>query len=87
MASGLPVICYGYGGQTDFLIDGVTGHVVPLNDMASFTDSCRRLISDRESGRHISAENLARVEELYIDNCARQYEQLFEDLISNKTAP
>lgn len=84
MASGLPVICYGYGGQTDFLIDGVTGHVVPLNDTAAFTDRCRRLISDRESTRRIGAENRVRVEELYIDNCARQYERLFEELISKQ---
>lgn len=86
MASGLPVVCYGYGGQTDFLIDGVTGHVVPLNDMALFTDSCRRLISDPEARQCISDENRVRVEELYIDNCARQYEQLFEDLISKQAA-
>lgn len=86
MASGLPVICYGYGGQTDFLIDGVTGHVVPLNDTALFTDSCRKLISDRETSQRMRDENRTRVEELYIDNCARQYEQLFENLISKKSA-
>jgi glycosyltransferase involved in cell wall biosynthesis len=86
MASGLPVVCYGYGGQTDFLVDGVTGHVVPLNDMALFTDSCRRLISDPEAIRRIGAENLVRVEELYIDECARQYEHLFEDLIRTQPA-
>jgi len=86
MASGLPVVCYGYGGQTDFLTDGVTGHVVPLNDMALFADSCRKLIADREASRRISAENRVRVEELYIDNCAKQYEQLFEDVISKQAA-
>jgi glycosyltransferase involved in cell wall biosynthesis len=82
MASGLPIVCYGYGGQTDFLVDEITGHVVPLNDMSLFTDSCRKLISDQEARRRISAENRRRVEELYIDNCARQYEELFESLIS-----
>lgn len=81
MASGLPVVCYGYGGQTDFLVDGVTGHVVPLNDVALFAERCRRLISDPEAIRRIGADNRVRVEELYIDECARQYEQLFEDLI------
>jgi len=75
------VICYGYGGQTDFLIDGVTGHVIPLNDIAVFTDRCRSLISDHETRKRMSDENLVRVEELYIDNCAKQYEQLFEDVI------
>ena len=86
MASGLPVICYDYGGQTDFLTDGVTGHVVPLNDTALFTDCCRNLISDRETCQRISAGNRELVEELYIDNCARQYEQLFENLISKQPA-
>jgi len=86
MASGLPVICYGYGGQTDFLIDGVTGHLVPLNDTAAFAECCRRLISDRDASRRISTQNRMRVEELFIDNCAKQYEQLFEELISKRTA-
>jgi glycosyltransferase involved in cell wall biosynthesis len=86
MASGLPVICYGYGGQTDFLVDGVTGHVVPLNDMAAFTKSCRKLILNQETRQRISAENRERVEELYIDNCARQYEQLFNALITEHSA-
>ena len=86
MAAGLPVICYGYGGQTDFLIDGVTGHVVPLNDLTLFTDSCRNLISNREANQRMRTENITRVEELYTDNCARQYEQLFEEVISKKSA-
>ncbi|HFD80520.1 MAG TPA: glycosyltransferase family 1 protein [Gammaproteobacteria bacterium] len=87
MASGLPVICYDYGGQTDFLTDGVTGHVVPLNDTGQFADSCRKLISDPDRVREMSAGNRARVEELYIDNCARQYEQLFEEVIRERTRP
>jgi glycosyltransferase involved in cell wall biosynthesis len=84
MALGLPVICYGYGGQTDFLIDGTTGHVVPLNDTALFLDRCRSLIADREARQRMGAENLVRVEELYIDNCARQYEDLFAQLIAEQ---
>ncbi|TCK18186.1 glycosyltransferase involved in cell wall biosynthesis [Thiogranum longum] len=84
MASGLPVVCYDYGGQTDFLTDGVTGHVVPLNDTALFTECCRKLISDREASQKISDRNLELVEDLYIENCARQYEQLFEDLIKKQ---
>ncbi len=30
MTARLPVVCYDHGGQTDFLEDGVTGHLVPL---------------------------------------------------------
>jgi glycosyltransferase involved in cell wall biosynthesis len=84
MACGLPVVCYGYGGQTDFLIDGVTGYVVPLNDTATFAERCQTLTSDRDLREKMSKENLTRVEDLYIDNCARQYEGLFEELISDQ---
>jgi len=32
MASNLPVVCYDYGGQTDFLSSSVNGYVRKLND-------------------------------------------------------
>src|SRR5262249_27477385 len=44
MACGLPIVCYDHGGQTDFLESSTTGFLVPLNDMQSFAESCRRLI-------------------------------------------
>ena len=36
LASGLPVVCYDDGGQTDFLATGETGYVVKLNDTTAF---------------------------------------------------
>jgi glycosyltransferase involved in cell wall biosynthesis len=46
MACGLPVICYDYGGQTDFLEDGTTGYLAPLNDLQSFADRSLTLMRD-----------------------------------------
>lgn len=81
MACGLPVVCYDHGGQTDFLEDGATGHLVPLNDTAQFSEKCLSLLNDAETRQAMAAENLRRVEDLFIDSCARAYEELFDDVL------
>ncbi len=82
MACGLPIICYDRGGQRDYLEDGVTGHLVPLNDQANFEARCRSLIRDPGRRRSIGQENLRRVEEFFVDRCALRYEALFEEVAS-----
>jgi glycosyltransferase involved in cell wall biosynthesis len=82
MAAGLPVICYDFGGQSDFLEDGVTGSLVPLNDLATFKDKCKTYLSSLEKRKAAGAENLRRVESFFIDTCAKEYEELFEQLVS-----
>lgn len=82
MASGLPVVCYNHGGQTDFLEDKATGRLLPLNDLSGFERACRSLIEDRVMRQQIGKENLKRVEELFIDRCAERYEAVFAEAIS-----
>jgi glycosyltransferase involved in cell wall biosynthesis len=82
MAAGLPVVCYDFGGQSDFLDDGATGALVPLNDRTTFLEACERLLASAEDCTLVRAENLKRVESYYIDNCASLYEALFEKVIS-----
>src|SRR5690606_20343889 len=81
MAAGLPVVCYDRGGQVDFLEDGATGFLVPLNDRPAFVARCRELLADAALRREIAARNRARVEELFIDRCAKRYEALFAAVI------
>lgn len=82
MAMGLPVVCYGHGGQTDYLVDGRTGYLVQLDDIAAFAQSCSRLCEDQARRSAMGQWNRARVEEFFIDNCARRYEELFESVIA-----
>ncbi len=82
MAAGLPVICYDYGGQTDFLASDITGYVVKLNDEAAFLDACKILIDQPVKREKLGNDNLDAVEAFYIDNCASQYEKLYEKVIS-----
>lgn len=82
MAAGLPVVCYDFGGQTDFLDDGVTGALVPLNEQKRFSDACRTFMNSAEARAAAGHENRRRVEAFYIDTCAREYEALFEATIA-----
>jgi glycosyltransferase involved in cell wall biosynthesis len=77
MACGLPVVCYGFGGQTDFLEDGKTGYLIDLNDRTYFLNRCLLLIRDPERRAHMGRHNCHRVEEYYIENCALKYEHMF----------
>jgi glycosyltransferase involved in cell wall biosynthesis len=85
MASGLPIVCYDHGGQTDFLKDGVNGFLIPLNDQDRFLDRCRLLIRDRERRVDMTRTNQKTVEDYYIDRCAVRYEQVFTEVCQKRT--
>ncbi len=84
MASELPVVCYDYGGQTDFLKSDVSGYVVKLNDTDAFQQSCEHLIDDPELRKEFTDRNLKEVKGFYIDRCADRYLQLFEQVIGRR---
>lgn len=78
MASGLPVIAYDQGGQVDFLSDGTTGHLVPLNDEARFLDAIRHLLRSKDLRQRIGRDNRVRARQFGIERSAMRYEALFE---------
>jgi len=84
MAAGLPIICYDKGGQVDFLKDEETGFVVPLNDRREFLHRLRGLTKDASARVSMGESNQQLVEEFYIENCAKQYEDLFSKVIGDR---
>ncbi|MFV2057936.1 MAG: glycosyltransferase family 4 protein [Thiohalomonadales bacterium] len=84
MACGLPIVCYDYGGQTDFLTSGETGYLVKLNDLDAFTTSCQNLIDDADFRKKMGKQNQIAVEAYYIDHCAKRYEEVFQQAIDNR---
>lgn len=84
MATGLPIVCYDHGGQTDFLSDGNSGYLVPLNDLGGFQDRCETLISDPDRRREIGRANLERVEEFFIETCAARYEDALSGAVERR---
>ena len=83
MHCGLPIVCYDHGGQTDFLRDDETGFVVKLNDEAAFIERLRQLIDNRELRSKLGDYNRHAVNDYYIDNCARSYEEVFENVVGS----
>lgn len=86
MAFGLPIVCFDHGGQTDFLTNRETGFVVRLNDMESFARGIVELCDDRTMRQRMGAVNLTRVERYFIDECARRYEIVFEEVLRGRGA-
>ena len=84
MASGLPIVCYDNGGQTDFLVNGRNGYLLQLNDLGQFTESCRLLIDNRDQRRRIGNYNEIYVQDYFIDAIARKYERIFETAINSR---
>lgn len=81
MACGLPVVCYDFGGQTDFLKSGVTGYLEHGGDLGAFIGACRRLIDDKPLRARMSEENTRRAKDFSVAMCARRYEELFEEVV------
>lgn len=84
MAAGLPVVCYDHGGQTDFLIDGETGHLVPLNDREKLGSCIRTLVIDASLRQKMSEINRLRVERYFIESMASAYEELLEAAVRDR---
>ncbi len=82
MAAGLPVVAFDHGGQSDFLEDGLTGHVVPQGDVDALAEALARIAAERGEAERMGEYNRSRVEEFLIDGTIRRYEQLFERVLA-----
>lgn len=62
MAFGKPVVAFDVGGVTEWLSEGVTGYVVPRNDVAGMADRLSRLLADDSLCRRMGAAGRSAVE-------------------------
>lgn len=85
MASGLPVVAAPAGGIEDYLVDGVNGFQIPHNpeEIASKLD---QLLSDQDLQERFRAAGLITASEYSWDKIAKQYLNLFDELIRERTA-
>jgi glycosyltransferase involved in cell wall biosynthesis len=84
MATGLPVLCYDKGGQTDFLEDGKTGFLVPYGDRQRFVGHLAKLCGCRDMRREMGVYNSRHVRNFYIDRSAEHYDRLYRDFGPDK---
>jgi glycosyltransferase involved in cell wall biosynthesis len=84
MATGLPVVCYNKGGQTDFLEDGKTGFLVPFGNRSRFVENLSQLCKNADIRKDMSLYNSGHVREFYIDRCAEKYDSLYQEYRSGE---
>jgi glycosyltransferase involved in cell wall biosynthesis len=85
MASGLPVVSTDCGGPADFVKDGLTGYVVPLNDSDAMSKKLKRLLSDQQLRTRMGAEAREMAEdkfsfEIYKDSFDKIYREVWPEL-------
>jgi glycosyltransferase involved in cell wall biosynthesis len=77
----LPIITYDHGGQSDFLQDGKTGFLVPLNDQDRFRQRLECLIQNPELRTTMGDYNLALSRRFTVEHCASRYEHIFHETV------
>jgi glycosyltransferase involved in cell wall biosynthesis len=86
MASGLPVVCYDNGGQTDFLIDEKTGFLVNLGNLELLTERIGELCTSAAYRKKMGSFNLQHVRQFYIDSCCEQYQTIYQTVLNKHSS-
>jgi glycosyltransferase involved in cell wall biosynthesis len=83
MECGLPVLSYDRGGQTDFLREGRTGHLIELGNRGNFLLKLMELLNSNPLRMEIGAHNKNYVKEFYIEHAAERYISIFNEVASS----
>jgi glycosyltransferase involved in cell wall biosynthesis len=90
MAVGTPVVCTSVGAMPEYVVDGVTGFIVPPNDSASLRDCLLRLLSDKSLASSVGHQGHEHVQKYSWDRVAQsvfdEYEQLLSGSRANRAA-
>jgi len=85
MASGKPVVATDVGGNSELVINKVTGLLVPPRNPDRMAEAIIELLKDDEMRKLMGEKARKRVEENFnIRNTVRQYEDLYFDLAKQK---
>jgi glycosyltransferase involved in cell wall biosynthesis len=78
MLSGLPVVATNIRGAREEVVEGETGHLVPVRDPARLASSLSRLAADKMLRRRLGDAGVARARQLYVEDkvVRRQLEHL-----------
>lgn len=86
MAAGLPMIVSDVGGNTEAVIHGETGLVVPTGDPKALADAIAELVGAPERCRVMGQAGRSRIENSFpMESCVKNYNRLYEGLLSGNT--
>lgn len=88
MAAGLPVLGIDSPGIGDTIQDGVTGYLIPKEDLAAYTAQMVRLVVDQKQREQMSGEARKSVTSYAIENTTQmmleRYQRVIEDVSHRK---
>lgn len=86
MAAGLPVAAYDIRGCNDLVIDGVTGFLVPMGNVAGLTAKLEWLAKHPQERRDMGAAGRKRIEETFaLDKVLPQMRIIYQNELERKT--
>jgi glycosyltransferase involved in cell wall biosynthesis len=80
MAVGTPVVCTDVGGMPEYVLEGVTGFVVPPNDPAAIRDRVLRILRDPELAAAMGRAGSEHVQQYSWERVAARTLDAYRDL-------
>lgn len=82
-AVGVPVVATNVGGADEVIIDQAVGELCQAGDIQSLADAVIRRLSNRTESSDVCRAKSGRLpQEFYIEETVRQYEQIYEQLLT-----
>ena len=88
MASGLPVIATGVGGNADLVADGVTGQIVPASDPQTMAQSLIQFVSSAAQSRAMGLAGRERVVQRFsMQAMVNTYQRVYDEQLRRRRGP
>jgi sugar transferase (PEP-CTERM/EpsH1 system associated) len=88
MATGLPVVATAVGGNSELVVDGVTGRLVPREDSAALAAALLEYLEDQARIRDHGAAGLARIKESFsLDGMVERYMAVYDNVLGAEPRP
>jgi N-acetyl-alpha-D-glucosaminyl L-malate synthase BshA len=81
MAAGVPVVSTNAGGLGEIMIDGVTGYMGNIGDVATMSHHAVSILKDEERLQKFKAASAEHANKFDIHNIVPMYEQLYEQFL------
>ena len=86
MASALPVVATDVGGNSEIVIHGETGFLVPPRAPETMADAICRLLLNREEAKSMGEKGRERVKQYFsFEKMMRSYENIYESILNRKS--